>query len=249
VNKPKMNGATPVFIASAKGFDQSVKLLAELGADVTASTEKGCTPLHVAAEGGHVSTVELLLKLGADMNTVDAEGCTPLTRAVQQLEDSVVRFLLQAGADCDIEDILQELQEVNEDTTQMVQLFQEVFEFKFRASLGDLAFLKAHVERGTISFPRQWINMLPSSSRTEFEDWIKGVLKDQSACHAALFRPIEGKMGVRFEGLLRDKIVHDGQLHLGKLIASFLVFPRIESRAICGEIDAVLKTFVPLDDA
>ena len=53
---------------SRYGYTDTVHLLLNHGADVSASNNDGRTALMQAAQGGHVGTVSMLLKMGADVN-------------------------------------------------------------------------------------------------------------------------------------------------------------------------------------
>ncbi|XP_046418379.1 ankyrin repeat, PH and SEC7 domain containing protein secG-like [Neodiprion fabricii] len=60
-------GNTPLHLASARGFHQTVSLLVTSPlAQLEKTNDDGLTPLQVAAESGFVNAVKLLLKAGAD---------------------------------------------------------------------------------------------------------------------------------------------------------------------------------------
>ncbi|MEX1017641.1 MAG: ankyrin repeat domain-containing protein [Phycisphaeraceae bacterium] len=92
-----VSDATPLHVASARGYGQVVKLLLVAGADVNARAQ-GTTPLHEAAGCGHVEVAELLLFRQADVNAVDQAGCTPLHRAAMAGDDPMVNLLLDNDA-------------------------------------------------------------------------------------------------------------------------------------------------------
>ena len=56
----------------------TVKLLINHGADVTARDETLRTPLHLAAFSGSTKTVQLLIEHGADVTAQDRRKKTPL---------------------------------------------------------------------------------------------------------------------------------------------------------------------------
>ncbi|KAN0136168.1 Ankyrin repeat-containing domain protein [Lactarius tabidus] len=105
-------------MASSMGLAESVRLLIEHGADVTAQNETHLTPLHLAStwqeydHGAHepdrcvskVETVRLLIENGADVITKDDACSTPLHLASAQGSVEIVRLLLQHGADITAQD-------------------------------------------------------------------------------------------------------------------------------------------------
>jgi ankyrin repeat protein len=57
----------------------NVRLLLDVGADLTAKTKIGQLPLHIAAASGHLDIVELILSRTKHLiNEPDADGWTPL---------------------------------------------------------------------------------------------------------------------------------------------------------------------------
>ena len=82
-------GTTPLMVASGLGENdarrpgdhrvvETVSLLIELGADVTATTPAGSTALHGAAAMWEDGVIEVLVDHGADVNAADNRGRTPL---------------------------------------------------------------------------------------------------------------------------------------------------------------------------
>ena len=58
---------------------ETIKLLLDRGADVTARDSGERTSLHVAAENStEVGPIAMLLNKGAAVNVADKDGCTPL---------------------------------------------------------------------------------------------------------------------------------------------------------------------------
>ena len=57
---------------------ETVRLLIDHGADVTARDETHQTPLHVAALSGSAETVQLLIEHGADITVQDRKKKKPL---------------------------------------------------------------------------------------------------------------------------------------------------------------------------
>lgn len=107
-------GSTP-FLQAAKVADvEMMRLLVDLGADPSLTTEEGATPLMAAAGVGiwkigenpgtnaeALAAVELAWTLGNDVNAADANGDTALHGAVHRGAGGVVRFLIEKGADVD----------------------------------------------------------------------------------------------------------------------------------------------------
>ncbi len=99
VNVINKYGATPIYIASWKGFIDIVKLLLEARADVNKAI-KGVTPLFIASQEGHNEVVKLLLEAKANVNKARiSNGVTPLWKASWKGHTKVVKLLLEAGAD------------------------------------------------------------------------------------------------------------------------------------------------------
>lgn len=62
VDEPRLDGATPLWIASQMGHDHIVKVLLQKGAYVDAIRNDGATPLFKASHKGHSAVVHELLK-------------------------------------------------------------------------------------------------------------------------------------------------------------------------------------------
>ena len=107
-------GSTP-FLQAAKVADaEMMRLLVELGADPSLTTDEGVTPLMAAAGVGiwkigenpgtneeALAAVELAWELGNDVNAADANGDTALHGAIHRGAGNVVRFLVERGANID----------------------------------------------------------------------------------------------------------------------------------------------------
>lgn len=86
-NKPtkavKLEGFTPLIVASAQGNLGNVKALLAAGADVNALSTRGISALIAASGQGHLEIVKTLLEAGADKNQKTAFDYTALTAAQQ----------------------------------------------------------------------------------------------------------------------------------------------------------------------
>lgn len=108
-----LTDATALLLAAKNGDLPMVKLLHELGADVSASNADGTTPLLAAAgvgvigsgdetpgtEDEAIETIEWLLEQGADINVVDSKGNTVMHGAALKSWYNLVPILAQRGAD------------------------------------------------------------------------------------------------------------------------------------------------------
>ena len=102
-------GDTALHIAAAGYRRVAVRLLVEMGADVSARNRRGAQPLHYAVDGAPGSptwdpaaqgaVVGYLIEAGADPNARDRSGVTPLHRAVRTRCAAAVGALLDGGAD------------------------------------------------------------------------------------------------------------------------------------------------------
>ena len=120
---------TPLQEAARKGWNEGVRLLLDLGADVDACEEGDVTALHIAARLGHAETVKILLRhrsdpcgsklsitsplhetsslevahmliqAGAMVNQRDRSKCTPLHLQAYSGNLDIIKLLLSAGAD------------------------------------------------------------------------------------------------------------------------------------------------------
>jgi len=126
VNARDGNHRTPLHLASSRDegpkelsddadapmarFDDkadTVQLLIDYGADVTAQDDTHSTPLHLASSKGSVETVEILIKHGADVNAQNGNLSTPLHLAASSslaLEGGIVRLLIKRDANVDAKD-------------------------------------------------------------------------------------------------------------------------------------------------
>jgi len=113
VNVRDISGITALMCASARGYDEIVKMLINHGADVNnRDIQQQFSALMCAAENGHEKVVRILLEHGADVNAQGNKGQTALMLAVYygHMRDShmnnnymeTINLLLKFGADVNI---------------------------------------------------------------------------------------------------------------------------------------------------
>ncbi len=87
----------PMFAAASAGNDETVKALAEYGADLA----DGFTG---AVMGHDFAVVRLISSLGGDVNKFDANGYNPIIMAVTTKQLDMFDFLVRLGADVEVRD-------------------------------------------------------------------------------------------------------------------------------------------------
>lgn len=87
------HGWTPLHWAASMGYEESVKRLLELEADIDKTDPNGWTPLTFAVVKGHLHVVELLLNQGAGRNTIDSMKLSPEQWASVCSHDDILRLL------------------------------------------------------------------------------------------------------------------------------------------------------------
>ena len=96
----RINGYTPLFVASRSGNATIVAALLKAGADAKATSMTGSTTLMLAAGSGSVEAVRLLLDAGAEVNGREAaRGQTALIFAAANNRVDVITELARRGAD------------------------------------------------------------------------------------------------------------------------------------------------------
>lgn len=75
-------GLTPLLFAAREGCVDCVPVLAELGADVSATTPDGISPIVIALINGHYDVAGALIKAGTDVNLLDYVGRGALYAAI-----------------------------------------------------------------------------------------------------------------------------------------------------------------------
>lgn len=86
-------GLTVLHDASREGFDDSVRVLLEHGADANRVDSQGNLPLHVAAREGHLKVVQLLIGQTANPHQGNNHGFTALLVAWLHEKTDTVQYL------------------------------------------------------------------------------------------------------------------------------------------------------------
>ena len=80
VNAGSYEQDTALHVASQAGYEETVKTLVSIGANVNLKTDTKQSPLHLAAISGQISVVRFLVLSHAKINALDDEQMTPLHR-------------------------------------------------------------------------------------------------------------------------------------------------------------------------
>jgi len=91
--------AQALLLSCDLGVLEAVKLLLDLGTDVSAPGKHGWTPLHIASLGGHEAIARLLVGRGADLTAKDHHGWKPLDLALMAGQEAVACLLISHGVD------------------------------------------------------------------------------------------------------------------------------------------------------
>ena len=113
-------GSTPFMVAAKTADVESMRILAEAGADPFATTDDGTTALILAAGLGKRAATDITyyqwdqrkaieaaryaLELGIDINAAGEWGATALHAAAYHAADELIRFLVENGADLNATD-------------------------------------------------------------------------------------------------------------------------------------------------
>ncbi|HIP53498.1 MAG TPA: ankyrin repeat domain-containing protein [Chromatiales bacterium] len=106
LNRPNVNGFTPLQLAVMYGREKEAALLIKRGVKVNKRDSEGMTALHVAAgnAGTKLSMFKLLLNKGAKVNAKDNYGRTPLHLMARAGKAKAARLLIKHGAKTGIKD-------------------------------------------------------------------------------------------------------------------------------------------------
>ncbi len=97
-DKEKVYGMTPLHKCSISGFEESVKLLVENGAEINPGDNKGNTPLYYAIKYGHSKIAGLLESKGGYAGSIKKEtGFTPLLNKKLNNKEAVIWYLGHSG--------------------------------------------------------------------------------------------------------------------------------------------------------
>lgn len=80
-------GRTPIWAAACNGHEDTVRALAQLGANINTPNNGGATPLWIAAQNGHAATVRALIELGADYSAAPPSGTLSARGRAQDATD------------------------------------------------------------------------------------------------------------------------------------------------------------------
>ena len=83
VNTQSKEKDTALHVAAQAGYEETVKTLVSIGADVNKRTDTKQTPLHLAAISGQANVVRYLVMHHANINAKDEDFMTPLHRSVR----------------------------------------------------------------------------------------------------------------------------------------------------------------------
>ena len=96
VNEKDSEGYSALYIATAYGFKDIVKLLLDKGAEVNEKGVLDRTPLYLAAYDGYLEIVQMLVDKGAKLDAKTVEGDTALMAAERNGYKRVARVLREA---------------------------------------------------------------------------------------------------------------------------------------------------------
>ncbi|KAK3898217.1 hypothetical protein C8A05DRAFT_47392 [Staphylotrichum tortipilum] len=105
VNGKGQDGQSLLAWAVGRGYEATVRLLLDKGAEIETKNASGRTPLSWAAVAGDEAIIRLLLDNGAEIETKDASDRTPLSWAAAKWHAAIVQLLLNNGAEIETRDM------------------------------------------------------------------------------------------------------------------------------------------------
>jgi uncharacterized protein len=102
IDKPDVDGSTPLHWAAYRDDVTIAELLIHGGAKINAQTDLGATPLWLAAQNGGSAMVRTLLAAGANPNFALLSGETPLMVAARGGYAAVMEQLIAKGANLNV---------------------------------------------------------------------------------------------------------------------------------------------------
>lgn len=94
-----IEGAPPLWCASAAGHLKIVKFLISKGANVNSTTKSNSTALRAACFDGHIDIVKFLVENNADIEIANRHGHTCLMIACYKGHFQIAKYLINKGAD------------------------------------------------------------------------------------------------------------------------------------------------------